>query len=126
METQADDEVVDPTAEAFAAEVAHWREVRGMSKRGLAGKMGFDPSYVSHMESGRHKPTEDFARRADEALNAGKAIWRRWTEYEGRARSRPQAGPPAQRQPEQPYASGSAILVGHDDAALDSMASPTG
>ncbi|MEE1829271.1 helix-turn-helix transcriptional regulator [Streptomyces sp. BE20] len=120
METQADDDVVDPAAEAFAAEVAHWREVRGLSKRALARQMGFDPSYVSHVESGRHKPTEDFARRADEALNAGKAIWRRWTEYEGaRARSRPQAGPAVPRRPEQPYASGSAILVEHDEAVLE-------
>ncbi|WP_053644112.1 helix-turn-helix transcriptional regulator [Streptomyces sp. XY431] len=120
METQADDEVADPTAEAFAAEVAHWREVRGLSKRALARQMGFDPSYVSHVESGRHKPTEDFARRADEALNAGKAIWRRWTEYDaGRPRSRPQGGPPAPRRPEQPYASGSAILVEHDEAVLE-------
>ncbi|MFE2727572.1 multiprotein-bridging factor 1 family protein [Kitasatospora sp. NPDC059327] len=119
METQADEEVADPTAEAFAAEVAHWREVRGLSKRALAREMGFDPSYVSHVESGRHKPTEDFARRADEALNAGKAIWRRWTEYDaGRTRSRPQGGPPAPRRPEQPYASGSAILVEHDEAVL--------
>ncbi|WP_328953039.1 helix-turn-helix transcriptional regulator [Kitasatospora purpeofusca] len=120
METQADDEVVDPMAEAFAAEVAHWREVRGLSKRALARQMGFDPSYVSHVESGRHKPTEDFARRADGALNAGKAIWRRWTEYEGaRARSRPQAGPPVPRRPDQPYASGSAILVEQDEAVLE-------
>ncbi|MFG2916409.1 multiprotein-bridging factor 1 family protein [Kitasatospora sp. NPDC048298] len=120
METQADDDVADPTAEAFAAEVAHWREVRGLSKRALARQMGFDPSYVSHVESGRHKPTEDFARRADRALNAGKAIWRRWTEYEGaRARSRPQAGSPVPRRPDQPYASGSAILVEHDEAVLE-------
>ncbi|MGW2395632.1 helix-turn-helix domain-containing protein [Kitasatospora sp. NPDC001664] len=119
METQADD-VADPTAEAFCAEVAHWREVRGLSKRALAREMGFDPSYVSHVESGRHKPTEDFARRADEVLNAGKAIWRRWSEYDGaRARSRSQAGPPAPRRPEQPYASGSAILVEHDEAVLE-------
>ncbi|MEV0317143.1 helix-turn-helix domain-containing protein [Streptomyces sp. NPDC050658] len=49
-----------------------------MSKRTLALAMGFDPSYVSHVESGRHNPSEEFSRLADEALNAGKAIWRRW------------------------------------------------
>ncbi|MCG6499360.1 helix-turn-helix domain-containing protein, partial [Kitasatospora sp. A2-31] len=81
METQADQETADQTMEAFAAEVAHWREVRSLSKRALARKMGFDPSYVSHMEAGRHKPTEEFARLADEILNAGKAIWRRWLDY---------------------------------------------
>ncbi|MFD7055964.1 hypothetical protein ACFWBS_43890 [Streptomyces mirabilis] len=40
--------------------------------------MDFDSPYVSHMESGRRMPGGDFARLADEALNAGKAIWRRW------------------------------------------------
>ncbi|WP_309049156.1 helix-turn-helix transcriptional regulator [Streptomyces sp.] len=105
----------------FAAEVAYWREVRGMSKKALAELMGFHPSYVSHMESGRHKPTEDFARRADETLNAGKAIWHRWGEYESaRARQTTAAAavPPA-RGPEQPYAAGSAIVVAHDAARLD-------
>ncbi|WP_406202697.1 helix-turn-helix domain-containing protein [Kitasatospora sp. NBC_01560] len=119
METRADQDSVDQAMEAFAAEVAHWREVRGLSKRALAGKMGFDPSYVSHMESGRHKPTEEFARLADETLNAGKAIWRRWLDYDAaRSRSRTPAAPPVPRRPEQPYASGAAIVVEHDEAAL--------
>ncbi|MFC8869755.1 multiprotein-bridging factor 1 family protein [Streptomyces sp. NPDC057148] len=52
----------------FAAEVARWREVRGMSKKVLGERMGFHPLYVSHMESGSTKPSEDFARRADEHL----------------------------------------------------------
>lgn len=84
--------------------------------------MGFHPSYVSHVESGRHKPTEDFARRADETLNTGKAIWRRWCEYE--AAKAPEAkaattGVPTPRRSEQPYATGSAIVVAHDGARLD-------
>ncbi|WP_232794962.1 helix-turn-helix transcriptional regulator [Kitasatospora sp. NRRL B-11411] len=110
---------VEQAAEAFAAEVSYWREVRGLSMRSLAGKMGFDPSYVSHIESGRHRPTEEFARLADEVLNAGKAVWRRWTEFDGvRLRTRPQAVPPAPRRAEQPYASGSALVVEHDEARL--------
>ncbi|MEV4443377.1 helix-turn-helix transcriptional regulator [Streptomyces sp. NPDC049577] len=36
--------------------MARWREVRGMSKSALALAMGFDPPYVSHVESGRHSP----------------------------------------------------------------------
>ncbi|MFE2491429.1 helix-turn-helix domain-containing protein [Streptomyces mirabilis] len=44
-------------AENFAAEIARWREVRGVSKKSVAERMGFHPSYVSHMESGRIKPT---------------------------------------------------------------------
>ncbi|MEV5508004.1 helix-turn-helix domain-containing protein [Streptomyces orinoci] len=32
-----------------------------MSKRALALAMGFAPSYVSQVESGRHKPSEEFS-----------------------------------------------------------------
>jgi transcriptional regulator with XRE-family HTH domain len=121
MDAQDDAITVEQATENFAAEVAYWREVRGMSKKALAELMGFHPSYVSHVESGRHKPTEDFARRADETLNAGKAIWRRWGEYEAaRARQTTTAAAvPAPRGPEQPYATGSAIVVEHDAARLD-------
>ncbi|BBH65321.1 hypothetical protein ACTI_20060 [Actinoplanes sp. OR16] len=44
--------------------------------------MGFDPSYVSHVEGRRHKPTEDFARRAEAVLGAGGMIWQRFQEYD--------------------------------------------
>ncbi|GAA2875042.1 helix-turn-helix domain-containing protein [Streptomyces mexicanus] len=121
MDAQGDAVTVEQAAADFAAEVAYWREVRGMPKKVLAELMGFHASYVSHMESGRHKPTEDFARRADETLNAGKAIWRKWCDYEAaRARETKAATPvPAQRRAEQPYATGSAIVVEHDAARLD-------
>jgi peptide deformylase len=67
---------------AFAAELARWRIERGMSKKQLASDMGFDPSYVSHVEGRRHRPTEDFAKRAEAVLQAGGAIWLRFTEYD--------------------------------------------
>ncbi|MEU3030013.1 helix-turn-helix domain-containing protein [Streptomyces incarnatus] len=122
MDAQGEEITVEQAAEDFAAELARWREMRGMSKRALAQAMGFDPSYVSHVESSRHRPTEEFARLADEALNAGKAIWRRWCDYEqaktreARAKRPPAAPPP--RRPEQPYATGSALVVDHDTACL--------
>lgn len=121
MDTQADEPQEPVTeAEAFAAEVSYWREVRGLAKRTLATRMGFDPSYVSHIESGRAKPTEEFARLADETLNAGKAIWNRWCDYEAaKARTRHPTRPPAPRRAEQPYATGSALVVEHDQARLD-------
>jgi hypothetical protein len=43
--------------------------------------MGFDASYVSHIEAGRHKPTQDFAKRADTALGAGGLVLRRYADY---------------------------------------------
>ncbi|MFG2407101.1 multiprotein-bridging factor 1 family protein [Streptomyces brevispora] len=120
MDARDDALTIEQAAEAFAAEVAYWREVRGLAKRELARRMAFDPSYVSHVESGRHKPTEDFARRAEEALNAGKAIWKRWLDFEtAKARTSPMAAVPAPRRVEQPYATGSAIVVEHDAARLD-------
>jgi peptide deformylase len=73
---------LDRAAGAFAAELAQWRAERGLSKKQLAADMGFDPSYVSHVEGHRHRPTEDFARRAEAVLQAGGAIWSRFTEYD--------------------------------------------
>ncbi|HET6211850.1 MAG TPA: peptide deformylase [Micromonosporaceae bacterium] len=81
-------------AEAFAAELARWRVERGLTKKQLAVEMGFDPSYVSHVEGRRHRPTEDFARRAEAVLAASGAIWLRFKEYEEvRRAGRLTAGP---------------------------------
>jgi peptide deformylase len=82
---------LDGAAGAFAAELAQWRAERGLSKKQLAADMGFDPSYVSHVEGRRHRPTEDFARRAEAVLQAGGAIWARFAEYSELRRTR--AGP---------------------------------
>ncbi|WP_369383275.1 helix-turn-helix domain-containing protein [Streptomyces sp. cg36] len=120
MDTHHDDITVEQAIEYFAAEVAYWREVRGLAKNALAAAMGYTPSYVSHMEAGRTKPSEDFARRADETLKAGKAIWKRWCEYEtAKARAHQPAVLPVPHRPEQPYATGSALVVEHDTARLD-------
>ncbi len=73
---------VERAADQFVSALAHWRVERGMSKKQLAARMGFDPSYVSHVEGRRHKPTEDFARRAEAVLGAGGAIWQRFQEYD--------------------------------------------
>jgi len=40
--------------------------------------MGFDPSYISHIEAGRMPASEDFARKADAALSAAGALWQAW------------------------------------------------
>src|SRR4029079_279654 len=79
---------LERAADDFAAQLASWRAHRGLSKRALASEMGFDPSYVSHVEGRRHRPTEDFARRAEAVLQAGGAIWTRVPEYDERRRTR--------------------------------------
>src|SRR3954463_14060345 len=73
---------VERAAQTFAAVLGQWRVDRGMTKKQLAALMGFDPSYVSHVEGRRHRPTEDFARRAENVLDAGGAIWDTYAAYE--------------------------------------------
>jgi transcriptional regulator with XRE-family HTH domain len=113
------DELLSEEADAFAAEVAYWREVRGLSKRALAHQMGFDPSYVSHVESGRHRPTEEFARLADDVLNAGGAVRRRWTVFAASRGSARATAPAVRAGGPQPYAGGTALVVEHDAARLE-------
>src|SRR5947207_15204797 len=80
--TTSDPSPVQRASDAFVAELTRWRIERGMSKKQLAAAMGFDASYVSHVEARRHRPTEDFARRAEIVLQAGGAIWQHFREYE--------------------------------------------
>jgi transcriptional regulator with XRE-family HTH domain len=77
-----DDSPAHRASEAFVAEFARWRVERNLSKKQLAEAMGFDASYVSHIEARRHRPTEDFARRAEAVLQSGGALWQRYKEYD--------------------------------------------
>lgn len=111
--------------EAFASELARWRVERGLTKKRLAMEMGFDPSYVSHVEGRRHRPTEDFARRAEAVLSASGAIWRRYQEYEElrRARYKGQLGAPGAvgrdpAVPEQWLPPGTGLVVEREVAEL--------
>jgi peptide deformylase/transcriptional regulator with XRE-family HTH domain len=93
----------------FAAELTHWRTVRGLSKRALAERLHVDPSYVSHLESGREHGSATLARRVDAELDAGGALWTAW--------QRSDASPPT-FEPAEPSSS-TGLLVLEDDAALD-------
>ncbi|MGW2291590.1 helix-turn-helix domain-containing protein [Streptomyces phaeochromogenes] len=62
----------------FAAELTHWRNVRGLSKAALAQRLNIDPSYVSHLEASREHGSSRLARRADTELDAGGALWQAW------------------------------------------------
>lgn len=73
---------LERAVDEFATTLTAWRTQRGLSKRALAAEMGFDPSYVSHVEGRRHRPTEDFARRAEVVLRSGGAIWKSYEAYE--------------------------------------------
>jgi peptide deformylase len=110
---------VERAVDSFAAELARWRLDRGLTKKQLAARMGFDPSYVSHVEGRRHRPTEDFARRAEAVLGAGGAIWRRYQEYDELRHSRGAGSahrdPPV---PEQWMPPGTGLIVEQEVAEL--------
>jgi peptide deformylase len=108
---------VERAAEQFVSALSRWRIERGMTKKQLAARMGFDPSYVSHVEGRRHKPTEDFARRAEAVLNAGGAIWTLFHEYDELRHSRG----PLQRDPPVPaqwMPPGTGLIVEREVAEL--------
>ncbi|MEU3309983.1 peptide deformylase, partial [Nocardiopsis sp. NPDC006832] len=70
--------MTSPSPDGFRTALAHWRKQRRMTKKALAEAMGFDPSYVSHVESGRYPPSEEFARLAEQKLSTGGELWRSW------------------------------------------------
>src|SRR5690349_11261760 len=71
----------DP-AEDFIAEFKRWRDVRNLSQNALAAKMAFSRSYISKIETGAERPSVDFARVADDVLQAGGAIRRAFADYD--------------------------------------------
>ncbi|WP_041833000.1 peptide deformylase [Actinoplanes sp. N902-109] len=109
---------VERAADQFVSALAQWRVERGMTKKQLAARMGFDPSYVSHVEGRRHKPTEDFARRAEAVLAAGGVIWQRFQEYDELRHAR---GPILHRDPPVPVQwmpPGTGLIVEQEIAEL--------
>jgi hypothetical protein len=50
----------DPEATGFDAVLSQWRGRQRPIKQALATAMGFDRSYVSYVESGRHPASADF------------------------------------------------------------------
>lgn len=69
----------------FSAALTAWRERRGLSKKKLAAAMGFDASYLSHVEAGRMHAGMSFARKAEEELDAGGGLWQAWQRDPGSA-----------------------------------------
>ena len=116
------DALVDEATDAFAAALVRWRAERGRSKKQLAADMGFDPSYVSHVEARRHRPTEDFARRAEQVLDAGGEIWQRFCDFEHvrRATSGPRIRPEP-TVPDQWRPPSAGLVVEHEEARLTFM-----
>ncbi|MBQ1022973.1 peptide deformylase [Micromonospora sp. C95] len=109
---------LDRAADSFAAELARHRTERGLSKKQLATLMGFDPSYVSHVEGRRHRPTEDFARRAEAVLEASGAIWQRFREYDDLRHARGERNHREGGLPGQWMPPGTGLIVERETAVL--------
>jgi transcriptional regulator with XRE-family HTH domain len=111
---------LEQASDEFASALSHWRNQRGLTKRALASEMGFDPSYVSHVEGRRHRPTQDFARRAEFVLRAGGAIWRTYTSYEAVRQTASNGAAPDDQQPiSDPWLPpGTGLVVEREHAAL--------
>lgn len=58
----------------FSAEIRAWRVKRGWKQADFIRHSGFSASYVSVIERSMKWPSEEYARRADELLEAGGAI----------------------------------------------------
>jgi transcriptional regulator with XRE-family HTH domain len=61
-------EVTNSALATFAGQVTAHREQRKWSKAQLATRMGFDASYIAHVENMTKMPTLAFARKCDEAF----------------------------------------------------------
>ncbi|GGS64108.1 transcriptional regulator [Planobispora rosea] len=60
----------------FGYELRRYRQEAGLTQSKLASRAGFALGTISMAETGRRPPTEDFARRCDEALGADGALIR--------------------------------------------------
>lgn len=119
MQPEPDETAQKPEVLAFIAELRHWREVNGCSQKALARLVGYTPSYVSKVERGTMHPSRSFAESADQHLEAGHALIRRWIAMHEAlsvtAAGRPQhEGMHAQHQP----AAGPDLVVEHEHAEL--------
>ena len=111
---------VGALSEAFIAELKHWREIAGVSQKGLAKLTGYTPSYLSKVECGALVPSRQFTEAADQHLRAGHAILRRWKALHEATKS---AAVPSPRRPDQTSdelltALSATLVVEHEDARL--------
>ena len=80
MALKPEDAKKNEAVAAFIAELKHWREVAGVSQKGLAKLVEYTPSYVNKVERGTVIASRSFAESSDKELHAGRAVARRWKE----------------------------------------------
>ena len=110
---------IDERLRAFIGELRHWRDVRGISQKALAPKVGYTSSYISKVEKGAIKPSRGFAEKSDRQLRAGGALVRRWRDYSVERGTRSDLAGHRDQSLEDPAPdSHSTLVVDHEDSTL--------
>jgi peptide deformylase len=105
------------SGDVFITELKRWRDIRGLSQKALAAKVGYTPSYISKVEGGQQRPSVSFARLADSVLRAGGSLRRARRELESWSSGPGPMLVPAELGSAVDQAPGN-LIVEHDDAAL--------
>ncbi|MEU5927062.1 tetratricopeptide repeat protein, partial [Streptomyces antimycoticus] len=72
---------VRQAAEAFAAELIRLRTAAKLSQLALAQRLGYDKTYVTHLERCTQAPTKPVARQADQFFGSDETLTRLWRAY---------------------------------------------
>src|SRR6266516_6660256 len=76
----------DPVAKAaFGTQLRQCRQAVGLSLRQLAGRVGYDHSYLSQVERGQRPGSADLARLCDRELGTGNHLASTYEQVQGRA-----------------------------------------
>src|SRR3954447_19052786 len=62
------------TDASFGTQLRHYRQAVGLSLRQLAGRVGYDHSYLSQVERGQRPGSADLARLCDRELGTGNQL----------------------------------------------------
>jgi transcriptional regulator with XRE-family HTH domain len=100
----------------FVAELLRRRMIARLSQGDLGELMGYDRTYVNKVERGAMEPTAEFARKADEMLEACGELLRRWESFDEARRSRHAST--IRRTPPSPGETATDLVVEHDEAWL--------
>ncbi|MET0418546.1 MAG: helix-turn-helix transcriptional regulator [Actinoplanes sp.] len=100
-------------AATYIEVLAGLRRTSGLSQKELALRMGVVPSYISHVESGRHRPTAEFTWRAEDALDGQGRLTEAFEQY-WRAVHKPDTAVPLRR----PQMPGAELVVEHEEAGV--------
>lgn len=100
----------------FVAELLRRRMIARLSQGDLGELMGYDRTYVNKVERGAVDPTAEFARKADEMLEACGELLRRWEAFNEARCSRHAS--PTRRAPSSSDEMATDLIVEQDEAWL--------